>query len=532
MAYFFYLKCIIFLIEYMYNLYINLSLTLTLFNKSDIIIIGEKMIKKILNVKNNGLKKLSDAGKNLTKSELKEIQEQEIEARYKKLAKELPFFQEVCIDNPIRFTREQKDKFICDMVNLISDMGYKVTVETGFSAQNVVAQSWRDDEADIDKEEWRKQQLAKVEEIGYIRKILFGSNRLNQLKKMPKKLHTMMTETLEKKNAELSRDDGIEYLIGAHYDTPPALPREVVKYPILTMGAAYITAAQAYWFCTNWLFWQSLGWEDYLVASKAIDYSLNILNLSVMGYVMGFSGKDSENPRNLLDNDSGVIGVLQSLYAFKDAPKEVKDKIKWMVGDNEEKFLLGSLSYAEKHKSALKNQSYINLDCIGLGKEINLLHYNYLKGMPKLAKEIYFAIKKEKDFNPVVSTSGIASTSDHLCFCKNAKESVCLLADATLLKEHIHSKYDIEIEPKTIEVLINAVNEVVTNRIQNKVYLPDEEIEEKTFKKSLYSKAQSFKGMLKGESATTLVEINPDNSFLCLNSDNSSLHLNPDGRTC
>lgn len=482
------------------------------------------MIEKILKRK----KDKSDNKKMLTKSEYNEMKEKEVEIKYEKLCNEIPFFQEVCVDNPVRFTRGQKDKFICNMINLISDMGYKVTVETGLSAQNVIAQSWRDDEIEIDKEAWRKQQLAKVKEIGYLRKTLLEPNHLNQLKKMPKKLHKMMVKTLEEKNAELSRDDGIEYLIGAHYDTPPALPREVVRRPLLT-GAAYITAAQAYWFCTNWLFWQSLGWEEYLVASKAIDYSLVFLNLSIMGYVMGFSGKDSANPRNLLDNDSGVIGVLQSLNAFKDAPKEIKDKIKWMVVDNEEKFLLGSLAYADKHKSALKNQSYINLDCIGLGKKINLLHYNYIKGAPKLAKEIYFAIKKEKDFKPTISTSGIASTSDHFSFCKNAKESVCLLADATLLKDHIHSKYDTEIEPKTIEVLINAVNEVITNRILNKVYLPDnEEIKEKTLKKSLYSKVQSFKGLLEKKPSTLK---HPSTTLNEINMNNSSQQSNLDGRT-
>lgn len=450
------------------------------------------------------------SGENLTKEELKELKEKEIEARYKQLCEEVHFFKEVSVDNPTRFSRAQKDKFIRDMINLISDMGYKVTVETGLSAQNIVAQSWRDDEAHIDKEGWKNQQLAKVDEIGNLRKLLLGSDRSARLKKMPAKFYEMLTKTADQKNAELSRDDGIEFLIGGHYDTPPALHRQIVKHPMLIMGLGSMIGINAYWFCTNWLFWKSLDPEVYEVVRDIIDYSIQFLNLSVMGYVMGYSGKDSANPRNLLDNDSGVIGVLQSLYAFKDAPKEIKDKVKWMLGDNEEKFLLGSFKHSETHKESLHNQSYINLDCIGLGKELNILHYNYINGMPDLVKEIYFALKKDKNFEPVVQASRIASTSDHLPFSKNAKESVCVLADKESLGDHIHSKHDIELEPKTLHAIINAVNEVVLNRLQNKVYLPDEPIEERTFKKSLYSKMQSFKGLLAGESGKNLIDRNPD----------------------
>ncbi|MDD3397106.1 MAG: M28 family peptidase [Clostridia bacterium] len=388
----------------------------------------------------------------------------------KQLSEQIKFFKEVSVNNPVRMTRKQKNKFIRDFIQLGSDMGYKVTLEEGIIAHNIVVQGWEDDVSEIDKIEWVSNQLDKIEQLGVVRK-------LTNPKQLKNYITNHFTGSTESKKSDISKDDGIEFLIGAHYDTPPRMFKQAIKHPFLVIGSAY-TVGLASAYVINCLACQSLNESDFLFVNKLIQDTVNILNVSSMGYLFGLMGKVTANPSNILDNDSGVVGILQLMEKYKDAPKHIKDKIKFVCFDGEERFMNGSLAYVARHRAKLKGQTYINLDCIGLGKDMNLFHFNYIKGAPSIAKELFKAFKKDGKFNPVIRKNGVLTLSDHMSFNGSASESVCILAndnDTNSLTDRIHTKNDVIVNPDNINAVVNTVAQVVDDRILNKTVLLEEE---------------------------------------------------------
>lgn len=422
---------------------------------------------------------------------MNEVEQADLSERTKQLCEQIKYFKEVSVNNPVRMTRSQKNKFIRDFILLGNDMGYKVTLEEGIIAHNIVVQSWEDDVSEIDKIEWLNKQLDKIEQLGVVRKITNPKHLKNFFTKHFK-------DASDSKKYDISKDDGIEFLIGAHYDTPPRMFKQAIKHPFLVIGSAYTVGLASAYFL-NCLACQTLSENDFLIVNKLIQDTVNILNYSSMFYLFGLMGKHTANPSNVLDNDSGVVGVLQLMDKYKNAPKHIKDKLKFVCFDGEERFMNGSLGYAAKHRANLKDQTYINLDCIGLGKDMNLFHFNYIKGAPNIAKELSEAFNKDGEFNPVIRKNGVLTLSDHMSFNGTAAESVCILAndnDTNSLTEHIHTKNDVIVNPRNIQAVVKVVSEVINDRILGKLKpLEEEQTETKaqvfSHKKPLQSETKS-----------------------------------------
>lgn len=386
----------------------------------------------------------------------------------KELCNNINFFDKVCINHPRRLSRKNKKAFMKDMIEIAYQMGYKTTIECGTLAKNVVFTCW-ENETEKEQMEWKNRQQKKVDKI-------FELNNLkDKAKNFPQNITKKINELLSEEYREVSKDRNEEFVIGAHYDTPPALFKSAVKHPYLVMGAAYCLALTGGIYGANCIAAKMLSPENFYFANQVIYDASICSNLGVQAYVLGLFGEKTSNTVNYLDNSSGVMAVLQLMYLYKDAPKDVKEKIKLVLFDNEEKLLLGSFSYAEKHKTALKNQSVINMDCIGEGKDILLLHGNWFKGAPKLASELYTVFKEKSKLNPFVKPSTMTTMSDHLSFL-GAKETLCLLSndlDTYSLGDYIHTKNDREINPATFNSIVNSVYTVMNNRINNKVQMPE-----------------------------------------------------------
>jgi hypothetical protein len=73
------------------------------------------------------------------------------------------------------------------------------------------------------------------------------------------------------------------------------------------------------------------------------------------------------NKNNYNDNTSGVAVILSMIE--KGSPESLGGAA-FILFDNEEKGLFGSMHFAEKHKDAAKHTLMVNLDCVGDGETI------------------------------------------------------------------------------------------------------------------------------------------------------------------
>ena len=274
-------------------------------------------------------------------------------------------------------------------------------------------------------------------------------------------------KSLIAKNIVIGNTDKAEIIICAHYDTPPSLSPVIVKHQFLTICCAYPTALI---YSLNGLSKLTVKFAPTTITPillNGLGLLAQAINFGVFAYMLGFLG--NANQKNFDDNSSGVLAVLNTMYKLKNLPKDQKEKIAFVLFDNEEKMLLGSMAFAHTHKKEIKNQSIINLDCVGVAKTLNLLYVG--RKVPKIVKELQNEIlSAETKLNPKIKHSGPLSMSDHISFLK-AKEHVCLLAkDKSMysLVSHIHCKKDNFIDNQNILDIVNILNSYVNNKLYSK----------------------------------------------------------------
>jgi hypothetical protein len=88
-----------------------------------------------------------------------------------------------------------------------------------------------------------------------------------------------------------------------------------------------------------------------------VDYTVMLLMLYLL--IAGPANKHTAN-----DNTSGVVTLLEVMHAI---PECDRDKAAFIFFDLEEAGLIGSKSYANSHKAAMKEKLLINYDCVSDG---------------------------------------------------------------------------------------------------------------------------------------------------------------------
>ena len=162
-----------------------------------------------------------------------------------------------------------------------------------------------------------------------------------------------------------------KYLVTAHYDTCAALPVPNLVTP-----------------CNFWLFtaYQLLIAAIMVVPALAVGILVGRLTqeplwaariTGILVYTAVFMmllGPANKNNAN--DNTSGVVTVLEMARAM---PPELRDRVCFVLFDLEEAGLFGSASYRRLHAGEIKNQTVLNLDCVGDGDRIMLFPTKKLK---------------------------------------------------------------------------------------------------------------------------------------------------------
>ena len=262
------------------------------------------------------------------------------------------------------------------------------------------------------------------------------------------------------KNIVIGNPETAEYIITAHYDTPPRLPKFFVKHmlfhslislPLMFLGFNFLLSQIFLFF--------NLPMKFINVVFPLINY---LICGGLVGYALGLLG--NANKKNYNDNSSGILGLLNLMEKYKS--DELKNKICFVLTDNEEKGLLGALYYSRKHKKALKAQTIINLDCIGNGDQFNLYYCG--KNESEILKGIKESKQEKYKFKSI--KSGTLSMSDHIAFRKY--NHVCLLSveqkNNKSLYSQIHSINDNNINENNIDFVVSTLNDVMQK--ENKFY--------------------------------------------------------------
>ena len=300
------------------------------------------------------------------------------------------FIEDVCVTHGSRMHRKDKKRFREYLINQAKSMGYQVSEEKGAFGTNVV----------------------------------------------------------------VGNPDNATTVCTAHYDTPPRLPKFVVKHMILSSFVLFPMI----------ILGVSIGLPQLLInkiSTFAFDIfylALNIVQSAVLvgcvAYLMGCFGGANKNNYN--DNSSGCITLLKLMKKYENAPKNVKEKVSFVFFDNEEKGLLGSKMFSNKHKKYLKNQTFMNFDCVGRGNQFNMYYYG--KEKTPIVKEIE-NLQMEKGYKAKAIKSTMMSMSDHLSFKKY--NHICFLSvdqnNNKSIYTQIHSSNDTKIDAENIDVLCNTI---------------------------------------------------------------------------
>lgn len=174
-----------------------------------------------------------------------------------------------------------------------------------------------------------------------------------------------------------------------------------------------------------------------------------IVGIYLILYLMMF-GPANKHTAN--DNTSGVTAVLDLLTAL---PEEKRKDVAFVLFDLEEAGLIGSSSFASKHRKNIKNTLLINFDCVSDGENILFALNRKTKGYKEKIEQAYIPNKK---FSVDVSYKGVFYPSDQMnvplgvgvAALKKSKKLGVLYMD------RIHTKKDTVYSEENIEFLVDG----------------------------------------------------------------------------
>lgn len=266
-------------------------------------------------------------------------------------------------------------------------------------------------------------------------------------------------------NVVIGNPETAEIVLTAHYDTPPNMPYHFVKKQVSIFGVALPVALGVGVILTRY----AINSQN----SDLLEFMLNTLqgstylldgvaaaSLGIGLYSFGLLG--GENKNNYDDNSSGIIALLTLMNYYRNLPESERNKIAFVMFDNEEKGLIGSLCYTTKHKT--NNQRFLNYDCIGRGNRVNVLYTG--KVANEFATDICSGLEPlvSQGFEPRLKRSNMKTMSDHLSF-QNTRGNITILCDEkdAPVTEHIHSSKDTFISLDTISEIAKSSAETLNN---------------------------------------------------------------------
>ena len=262
-------------------------------------------------------------------------------------------------------------------------------------------------------------------------------------------------------NVVVGDPDKAKVLLTAHYDTCAVLPfpnfitpRSLFWYLVYQLLITFGFFAIVFAVTFGVTFVTALLAEDSGIGAwigGAAGYAVLLFGLWWM-----FDGKANRHTAN--DNTSGVVTLLE--IALK-LPQELREEVCFVWFDNEERGLLGSSAFANKHKGAKKSALTVNFDCVGDGDSIQFFPAKGCKddATAALLRESYLPVG---DKTVEVVTGFGFYPSDQAQFRRGV--GVCALKKSKCFgyyMDRIHTRRDTVLDENNIALLQSGTQRLI-----------------------------------------------------------------------
>lgn len=247
------------------------------------------------------------------------------------------------------------------------------------------------------------------------------------------------------RNIVIGDPDSAKVIFTAHYDTCAVMPLPNFITPksficyllyqlVLTLVIIAVPAAVA----------ALVG-----IVNEALVPLVAVVGIYLILFLIMF-GPANKHTAN--DNTSGVTTVLDLL---SDVPESKRADVAFVLFDLEEAGLIGSSSFAKKHRKNIKNTLLINFDCVSDGETILFALNRKAKGYKEAIEEAYISDGK---FSVDVAYKGVFYPSDQMNVPMGAgvaalKKSKKL---GILYMDRIHTKKDTVYNEENIAFLVKG----------------------------------------------------------------------------
>lgn len=182
------------------------------------------------------------------------------------------------------------------------------------------------------------------------------------------------------RNVLIGNPETAKYLITAHYDTPAAMivPNLITPCNFWTfLGYQLVVTAMILGIAfVPGMALTAMGADTRFAAFSWLVCVYGMLGLMLLG---------PGNRSNANDNTSGVVTVLETAAKM---PEDLRSQVCFILFDLEEAGLVGSASYAKKHKKQIKDQIVLNCDCVGDGRELMMFPTKKVKKNEDMMNEL------------------------------------------------------------------------------------------------------------------------------------------------
>jgi hypothetical protein len=263
-------------------------------------------------------------------------------------------------------------------------------------------------------------------------------------------------QELKNRNIVIGDPEKARYLVTAHYDTPVSslfpnilLPKSFALFYLYQTGIilAYMLIALAV--CAPvWLLTQNK-------TPTFIVWYIAYMIQAMWGRI-GWPNKNNAN-----DNTSGIVTVLETAAAV---PQELRDRVCFVLFDQEEKGLVGSKIYRKAHQKQTEEQIVLNLDCVGDGDILQFEPVKSAQADAELLEKISKVCTSVGEKEIRLAQGSFTGSSDQKNFPKgigikalNYKKGIGLYCG------HIHTNSDKTLDETNVNILRNALIAIISS---------------------------------------------------------------------
>ena len=254
------------------------------------------------------------------------------------------------------------------------------------------------------------------------------------------------------KNLVLGDVSQAKVVFGAHYDTCAVLPFPNLIFPgniLLSILYGFVPAVPLFLLTGALTYLTGRFTDNFWLVEAAI-----FLPLLLFMWMLYF-GVPNRHTAN--DNTSGVVAALE-LYAS--LSHEEREKVAFVLFDNEELGLLGSAAFYRRHKKAMKEKLLINADCVSDGDELwLLLGKKVAKEDEKALREVFLGVSGKTV--TVRSRKGTIYPSDQASFPVSVGVAAFKKGFLGFYLDRIHTSRDTVFDEENIRVFVSGFEKFV-----------------------------------------------------------------------